>query len=214
MKKHLVIAGNIGAGKSTLVELLGERLAFRPYYEPVSENPYLTDFYADMGRWAFHSQLFFLSHRLKSHRALMEDPYSVVQDRSVYEDAEVFARNLYEQGTMSARDWNSYRELYRSVIALLPAPDLVVYLKASVSTLKTRITMRAREMEAAIPDQYLEGLNRLYDEWIDSFTLSPVLVVPCDRLDFVAESKDLKSIVMEVGRRLSDKQGLLFHLGM
>lgn len=214
MKKYLVLAGNIGAGKSTLVELLSERLGFRPYYEPVSENPYLTDFYADMRRWAFHSQLYFLTHRVQSHRALMNDPWSVVQDRSIYEDAEVFARNLYEQGNMSPRDWESYRDLYRTLIGLLPAPDLVVYLKASVPTLKKRIAMRGRDFEASIPDDYLSGLNRLYEEWIGSFELAPVLVVPGDRLDFVAESRDLEAIVATIEGRLRDRQGSLFPFDM
>ncbi len=210
MKKYLVLAGNIGAGKSTLVGLLAERLGFKPYYEPVAENPYLSDFYADMVRWAFHSQLFFLTHRVKSHRALMNEPWSVVQDRSIYEDAEVFARNLHEQGSMTDRDWDSYRELYRTLIGLLPPPDLVVYLRASVPTLKKRISMRGRDFEAAIPDGYLGGLNRLYEEWIASFDLAPVLVVPGDRLDFVAESKDLDSIVTTITERLRDRQGALF----
>ncbi len=214
MKKYLVLAGNIGAGKSTLVGLLAERLGYRPYFEPVAENPYLEDFYADMERWAFHSQAFFLTHRVRSHRALMDDPYSVVQDRSMYEDAEVFARNLYERGSMSARDWKSYSELYRTLTSLLPPPDLVVYLRASVPTLKRRIAKRGRDFEASISDEYLAGLNRLYEEWIDGFDLAPVLVVPGDRLDFVAESKDLDSIVRTIEGRLRDKQGSLFPVGM
>ncbi len=171
MKKHLVLAGNIGAGKSTLVSLLSELLGFQPYYEPVAENPYLSDFYADMERWAFQSQIFFLSHRIRTHRCLMDDPRSVVQDRSVYEDAEIFARNLHAQGRMADRDWETYHSLYRTLIGLLPAPDLVVYLRASVPTLKKRIALRGREMEAAIPDTYLEGLNRLYEDWIGRFDL-------------------------------------------
>lgn len=214
MKKYLVLAGNIGAGKSTLVGLLAERLGYRPYFEPVAENPYLEDFYADMERWAFHSQAFFLTHRVRSHRALMDDPYSVVQDRSMYEDAEVFARNLYERGSMSARDWATYSGLYRTLTSLLPPPDLVVYLKASVPTLKKRIAKRGRDFEAGIPDEYLSGLNRLYEEWIDGFDLAPVLVVPGDRLDFVAESRDLDSIVRTIECRLRDKQGNLFPVGM
>jgi len=214
MKKYLVLAGNIGAGKSTLVGLLADRLGYRPYYEPVAENPYLADFYADMRRWAFHSQVFFLTHRTRTHRALMDDPWSVVQDRSLYEDAEVFARNLYERGNMSAQDWETYLELYRAVSSLLPPPDLVVYLRCSVPTLQRRIAMRGRGFEAAIPDDYLDGLNRLYESWIEGFELAPVLVVPGDRLDFVAESRDLAAIADTIERRLSDKQGCLFPLGM
>ncbi len=214
MKKYLVLAGNIGAGKSTLVGLLARRLGFRPYYEPVAENPYLTDFYADMGRWALQSQLFFLTHRVKTHRALMDDPCSVVQDRSLYEDAEVFARNLYEQGALSDRDWSTYRELYTTVADLLPPPDLVIYLRASVPTLKRRIAKRGRDFEASIPDEYLAGLNRLYEEWIEGFDRAPVLVVPGDRLDFVEESADFRAIASTIAERLRDKQGALFPYGM
>jgi deoxyadenosine/deoxycytidine kinase len=214
MKKYLVLAGNIGAGKSSLVALLAERLGYRPYYEPVAENPYLEDFYADMKRWAFHSQLYFLTHRVRSHRDLASDPSSVVQDRSIYEDAEVFARNLHEQGHMTSRDWETYRSLYRTLIGLLPAPDLVVYLRASVPTLKNRIAMRGRGFESGIPDDYLAGLNRLYEEWLECFELAPVLVVPGDSLDFVADSKDLKAIISSIEERLRDKQGNLFPVGM
>lgn len=214
MKKYLVLAGNIGAGKSTLVGLLADSLGFRPYYEPVAENPYLKDFYADMERWAFHSQSYFLSHRVRSHRALMDDPWSVVQDRSLYEDAEVFARNLYERGSMSARDWDTYRELYLTLTTLLPPPDLVVYIRASVPTLKSRIARRGRGFEADIPEEYLAGLNRLYEDWISGFNLSPVLVIPGDRMDFVEESKDFKAILRTIERRLRDQQGLLFPMGM
>ena len=214
MRKYLVLAGNIGAGKSTLVGLLAERLGFRPYYEPVAENPYLEDFYRDMERWAFHSQVFFLTYRVASHRALSEDPHSVVQDRSLYEDAQVFARNLYERGAMSERDWQSYSGLYRAVIGLLPPPDLVIYIRASVETLKRRIAARGRGFESDIPDEYLAGLNELYESWIESFDLAPVLVVPGDRLDFVADSKDLDAIARTVEERLLDKQGSLFPYGM
>jgi len=214
VKKYLVLAGNIGAGKSTLVKLLAERLDYHPFYEPVAENPYLEEFYKDMKRWAFNSQVFFLTHRVRSHRALMDDPHSVVQDRSLYEDAEVFARNLYEQGNMSSRDWATYRDLYRTMTGLLPAPDLVVYLRASVPTLKRRIAMRGRGFEASIPDTYLAGLNTLYESWIECFDLSPVLVVPGDRLDFVSESKDLAAIAATIEERLRDRQGSLFPVGM
>lgn len=214
MKKYIVIAGNIGAGKSTLVRLLSERLGFRPYYEPVAENPYLEDFYRDMKAWAFHSQLFFLSYRLRAHRALMDDPHSVVQDRSLYEDAEVFARNLYVQGTMSARDWDSYRGLYKTMSGLLPAPDLVIYIRASVPTLKERIAMRGRSFESGISDEYLKGLNRLYDSWIEGFDLAPALIVPGDRLNFVEDDADLSAIEASVLERLRDRQGSLFPFGM
>ncbi|HSV56353.1 MAG TPA: deoxynucleoside kinase [Magnetospirillaceae bacterium] len=214
MKKYLVLAGNIGAGKSTLVSLLAQRLGFRPYYEPVAENPYLADFYSDMGRWALHSQLFFLTHRVKTHRALMDDLRSVVQDRSIYEDAEVFARNLREQGALSGRDWSTYLELYGTLADLLPPPDLVIYLRASVPTLRRRISKRGRDFEASIPEAYLAGLNRLYEEWIEGFDRAPVLVVPGDRLDFVEDSRDLRAVSSAVVERLRDRQGILFPCGM
>ncbi len=210
MKKYLVLAGNIGAGKSTLVGLLAEQLGFSPYYEPVAENPYLVDFYADMKRWAFHSQVFFLTSRARSHRELSGDPRSVVQDRSLYEDAEVFARNLHEQGALSAQEWATYSELYRTLASVLPPPDLVVYIRASVPTLKKRIACRGREFESSITDEYLSGLNTLYERWIENFDLAPVLVNPGDRLDFVAESRALRAIVHTVRERLRDRQNSLF----
>ncbi|HEY9053867.1 MAG TPA: deoxynucleoside kinase [Rectinemataceae bacterium] len=210
MKKYIVLAGNIGAGKSSLVGLLAEKLGFVPYYEPVAENPFLSRFYSDMKRWAFNSQVFFLASRAKAHRELMHDPRSVVQDRSLYEDAEVFARNLREQGAMSLEEWDTYRELYATLASILPPPDLVIYLRASVPTLTRRIAKRGRDFESSIPEHYLEGLNRLYEEWIASFTLAPVLTVPGDRLDFVQDSKDLACIADAVRKRLQDKQSMLF----
>jgi deoxyadenosine/deoxycytidine kinase len=210
MKSYVVLAGNIGAGKSTLVSMMCEKLAWEPYYEPVAENPYLQDFYRDMRAWAFHSQVFFLTYRAQAHRALMDLPRAVVQDRSFYEDAEVFARALHLQGAISERDWDTYRGLYRTLTTLLPPPDLVVYLRASVSTLQKRIALRGRQFEARISNEYLLDLNALYEEWIAGFSLSPVLTVPSDRLDFVKDSKDLDLIVATVADRLRGRQGVLF----
>ncbi len=210
MKTYVVLAGNIGAGKSTLVRMMCERLGWEPYYEPVTENPYLEDFYRDMKRWAFHSQVFFLTYRAQAHRALMDVPRPVVQDRSFYEDAEVFARALHRQGAMSDRDWDTYRGLYRTLTSLLTPPDLVVYLRASVPTLQRRIAQRARGFEASISDAYLDSLNALYEEWIGGFTLAPTLIVPSDRLDFVKDSKDLAAILSTVQERLRGRQGSLF----
>lgn len=214
MKKYIVLAGNIGAGKSTLVSLLADKLDFAPYFEPVAENPFLKDFYADMKRWAFHSQVFFLTSRARGHRELLDDPRSVVQDRSLYEDAEVFARNLYVQGALGGEEWSTYCELYRTLAAILPPPDLVIYIRASVKTLKARIAKRGRDFEAKIPDSYLQGLNLLYEEWIQSFTLAPVLTIPGDKLDFVEDSRDLTAVVATVRRRLQDRQSMLFPYDM
>jgi deoxyadenosine/deoxycytidine kinase len=210
MKRYLVLAGNIGAGKSTLVELLCRRLGWTPYFEPVAENPYLKDFYADMERWAFHSQAFFLMHRARGHRELSLEAGSVVQDRSLYEDAEVFARNLHRQGRMSDRDHQVYRELYEVLSSLLPPPDLVVYLRASVPTLKRRIAQRARAFEQTIPDEYLEGLNGLYEQWIGSFSLAPVLTIEADQTDVLDRPGDLDAVVSRIEEALKDGQGTLF----
>ncbi len=144
MKKFVAVAGNIGVGKSTLVERLCLKMGWEPFYEPVTENPYLADFYKDMDAWSFHSQIFFLTHRLQSHYNLSQHPNSVVQDRSVYEDAEIFAQNLYLQGHIQTRDYQTYRDLYKTALRFLPPPDLVIYLRASVSTLMKRISNRGR----------------------------------------------------------------------
>jgi deoxyadenosine/deoxycytidine kinase len=145
MKKFIAIAGNIGVGKSTLVEMVSQRLGWQPFYEPVAQNPYLADFYQDMKTWGFHSQVFFLTHRLRIHAQLISHVGSVIQDRSVYEDAEVFARNLYLQDSISQRDYDTYQELYHVLSDFLPPPDLVIYLRASVDTLQKRISIRNRD---------------------------------------------------------------------
>src|SRR5512139_3429917 len=159
MKKFVAVAGNIGVGKSTLVELLSVRLGWEPLYEPVTDNPYLADFYRDMDAWSFHSQVFFLTHRLQAHYNISQHPSSVVQDRSVYEDAEIFAQNLYLQGHIPLRDYQTYRDLYETTMQFLPPPDLVIYLRASVPTLMNRISSRGRAYERTITSDYLHGLN-------------------------------------------------------
>jgi deoxyadenosine/deoxycytidine kinase len=210
MKKFVAVAGNIGVGKSTLVGMLSSRLEWEPFYEPVGENPYLADFYHDMRAWAFHSQIFFLTRRLRAHRQLWDHPTSVVQDRSVYEDAEVFAQNLYLQGHMSERDYQTYRELYQVLAQFLPPPDLVVYLRASVPTLMQRIANRGRDYERQIQADYLNRLNALYETWIQTFTLCPVLTVPADDLDYVAHSSHLDLIVVKVRDKLAGKEEVVF----
>jgi deoxyadenosine/deoxycytidine kinase len=211
VKKYFVaVAGNIGVGKSSLTTLLAQRLGWEPFFEAVAENPYLADFYADMPTWSFHSQVFFLSRRLYDYRALMEHPTSVLQDRTVYEDAEIFARNLYRQGLMSARDWASYHDLYSAVSTLLPPPDLVVYLQASVGTLMHRIGMRGREFERQISEEYLAQLNDLYDEWVQGFNLCPVLTIATDNLDFVQSAEHLDIIAARIEDRLRGKEVLTF----
>ena len=211
MQKFVAIAGNIGVGKSTLVTMLSKQLGWQPFYEPEVENPYLADFYQDMRSWAFHSQIFFITRRLRSHRQLIDHPTSVVQDRSVYEDAEVFACNLYQQGLFNDRDYNSYRELYQVLTKFLPPPDLVIYLRASVETLEERINLRGRDYERRITSEYLDQLNELYETWIDNFNLCPVLSVPADDLDYVAHSGHLDLIVQKVLEKLTGKEEVVFN---
>ena len=207
-KYFITIAGNIGVGKSTLVRLLAERLGWEPVFEAVTENPYLADFYKDMHHWSFHSQVFFLSRRLQQHHQLLQIARSAIQDRSVYEDAEIFARNLYVQGHMSDRDWSAYHDLYQTLAMLLPPPDLVIYLKASVPTLRRRIAQRGRDYERAISDAYLQQLNELYDAWSDSFSLSPVLIVDTDNLDYVQNGEHLDQIWERIRGRLMGRDFL------
>jgi deoxyadenosine/deoxycytidine kinase len=210
MKKFVAVAGNIGVGKSTLVALLCKRLEWQPFYEPVTENPYLADFYADMRAWAFHSQIFFLTHRLRIHRQLLDHPSSAIQDRSVYEDAGIFALNLYRQGLIQDRDYSTYRELYEVLSDFLPPPDLVIYLRASVDTLISRIAQRGRHYERSIAPDYLAQLNELYESWIAGFALCPVLTVPADDLDYVASSGHLDLIVQKVQEKLTGKEEVVF----
>lgn len=202
-KYFIAIAGNIGAGKSTLTGLLAETFGWQPFFEANAENPYLADFYTDMQRWSFQSQIFFLGKRLEHHRQLVDHPTSVVQDRTVYEDAEIFARNLFEQGQMAARDYETYSRLYNAVCAFLPAPHLVIYLQASVDTLISHIALRGRDYEQGISRDYVARLNRLYDRWIDHWTASPVLRIPMDKLDFQHRQEDLAHIITDIRTALN-----------
>jgi deoxyadenosine/deoxycytidine kinase len=211
MNKYIVIAGNIGVGKSTLVNLLCQRLGWDPFYEPVTENPYLSDFYQNMDAWGFHSQVFFLAHRLQIQHAVIKHNGSVIQDRSIYEDAEIFAKNLYRQGHISQRDYETYQALYIAMNDFLPPPDLVIYLQASVQTLLARISQRKRDYERSISGEYLAQLNDLYQEWINHFTLCPVLTIPADDLDYVAHSRHLDLIVQKVQDKLTGKEVVVFN---
>ena len=211
-KRFIAIAGNIGVGKSTLTGLLAQRLGWQPFYEAVDDNPYLADFYADMTRWSFHSQVFFLSRRLQHHRHILDQPHSAIQDRSVYEDAEIFAANLQRQGRMSERDYATYQSLYEGINLFLPPPDLLVYLRASVPTLTKRIAMRGRAFERDIAPDYLVQLNSLYEAWVGRFTLCPVLTVPADDLDFVWHTPHLELIIQKIEERLSGQEVVRFEL--
>lgn len=191
MGYFVAIAGNMGVGKSTLTKRLSQFLHWEPYFEPVGENPYLADFYHDMHRFAFQSQIFFLSHRLKQHSSISHSPQSILQDRSVYEDAEVFARNLYEGGFMSDRDWHTYQNIYNTLIELLPKPDLIIYLHASVDAVMERIEKRGRDFEQGVDRVYLEHLQKLYDRFAVNFSLAPIMAVDTTYIDF---SQDMESV--------------------
>jgi deoxyadenosine/deoxycytidine kinase len=210
MKKFIAVAGNIGVGKSTLVSMLCKRLEWQPFYEPVADNPYLADFYSDMRAWAFHSQVFFLTRRLRAHVELSQSPGSVVQDRSVYEDAEIFAQNLFLQGHIQPRDYQTYRELYETAVQLLPPPDLLIYLRASVPTLVGRISNRGRDYERTISPDYLQSLNDLYEAWISDFVLCPVLTIPSDDLDYVAHPGHLRLIIRKIEVKLTGNEEVVF----
>jgi deoxyadenosine/deoxycytidine kinase len=184
---YIAIAGNIGSGKSSLTKLLAERYSLQPVYEAVDENPYLEDFYRDMGRYAFHSQVFFLAKRLEQHLRDVNKLERVIQDRTVFEDAAIFAQNLRNQGFIDNRDWRTYRSLYEGISPALQVPTVTVYIKCSLETLKKRISRRGREFEQRIPDAYLEQLNGLYEAFIRHYTLSPVITVPGDELDFIED---------------------------
>ncbi len=211
MKKWFVaVAGNIGVGKSTLTRMLCERLGWEPLYEVAGDNPYLDDLYKDMRRWSFHSEVFFLARKVRTYRRIINSTRSVVQDRTIYEDAEIFVENFYREGLMSERDYHTYRELYEVVVELLPPPDLVIYLKASVPTLMERIALRGRDYEKTISRDYLEKLNALYDEWIEHYDLGPVLTVPADRMDFVRFDRHMDIIAEKVVEKLQGKEAIRF----
>jgi deoxyadenosine/deoxycytidine kinase len=201
------VAGNIGSGKSTLTSLLAERFAWRPYYEHVEGNPYLADFYEDMRRWAFHLQVYFLSKRFLHHQEILASPVSVIQDRTIYEDAEIFARNLHENGHIDARDHENYRELFDTMVQFLEPPDLLIYLRTSVTVLIERIRARGRDYERAIPTEYLAQLDRHYEDWIARYDLSPVLVVETDACNLVAEEAELAGVAERIQRRLEATRG-------
>jgi deoxyadenosine/deoxycytidine kinase len=202
----VLVAGNIGAGKTSLAERLGERLGWQVAYESVDDNPYLSDFYANMRTWSFHLQVFFLGHRAEQHLALAELPQSAIIDRSIYEDAHIFARALYSLDNMTERDYYAYQRLYKLVIATLPRPDLLVYIQASVPTLMAHIQKRARSIENSIAPDYLALLGRFYNEWMASFDLCPALTVPGDDLDFVRYPEHLDIITERVLEKLAGKE--------
>ena len=206
-KIFIAVAGNIGTGKTTLTQMLANHFQWEPHFESVSDNPYLEDFYTDMKRWSFPLQIYFMTHRVRSHQNITAGTSTAIQDRTIYEDANIFARNLFEQGLMEDRDYQNYLKVYQVVTDTLQPPDLMIYLRKSLPKLKEQIKKRGRDYEQDMPVDYLSNLNRYYDEWIGGYTIGKKLVIESDDLDFVARPKDFESIVKKVVDSL-DQQDL------
>ena len=207
MAKHLVlVAGNIGAGKTSLTERIGARLGWRSGFESVADNPYLSDFYTDMHAWSFHLQVFFLGHRAEQYLEASHDARSAILDRSIYEDFYIFARALHHMGNLAERDYLSYNRLFDLVVNSLPRPDLLVYLKAPVPVLMNRIHRRARNIETGISAEYLSLLDSFYDEWLAAFDLCPVLTIRSDDMDFVHQPQHLETVVQRIQDKLAGKE--------
>ena len=193
-RKFIAIAGNIGTGKSSLLDFLTSTYAIAPFYEPNDENPYLPDFYKDMKRWAFQSQLFFLSNKFRIHQEADRVPGVVIQDRTIFEDAEIFATALHQMRKIDKRDWQTYWNFYQTILQAIQPPDLMIYLRCSMRTLRKRIRLRGRHMEQDIPLSYLKRLEGLYENWIEGYSLSDVLVLESDKLDFVNDLVDRQDV--------------------
>ncbi len=211
MAKHLIlVAGNIGSGKTSLTVRIGSRLGWRTAYESVSDNPYLPDFYADMAKWSFHLQVFFLGHRAEQHLEMANDPRSAIIDRSIYEDAYIFARALHDMGNISERDYLTYQKTFEMIVRSLPKPALLVYLNAPVDVLMERIHRRGRNIESGISADYLKRLEVYYDEWMKNFDFCPVLTIKTDDLDFVHRPKHLDLVVNRIQDKLTGKEEMIF----
>jgi deoxyadenosine/deoxycytidine kinase len=209
-KRLVLVAGNIASGKTSLTERLGSRLGWRTAFESVADNPYLADFYSDMRLWSFHLQVFFLGHRAQQHLELARAPESAIADRSIYEDAYIFARALYHLGNLSERDYQAYRTVFAQVVTSLPRPDLLLYLRCPVPVLLQRIGDRGRAIERGITADYLSLLETFYNEWLQSFDLCPVLTIQTDDLDFVRRSEHLDIVVQRIQDRLAGKEEVVF----
>ncbi|HAH51408.1 MAG TPA: deoxynucleoside kinase [Balneola sp.] len=199
--KYIAVAGNIGAGKSSLTSLLSKHFGWEAFYESVDDNPYLADFYEDMRRWSFNLQIYFLSSRFRHQKEMLENQISLIQDRTIYEDVEIFAKNLHEMSLMSDRDFKNYEALFHEMSHYLRPPDLLIYLRAQVPTLVNQIQQRGRDYENTIRIDYLERLNRLYEDWIDRYPHEK-LIIETDDLDFVNDKEDLGSVIEQVDKRL------------
>ena len=196
------LAGNIGVGKTTFTKLLSEKLNWTPFFESVSDNPYLSDFYSDMKRWSFNLQIFFLHKRFKMHQKMSASLTSVIQDRTIYEDLEIFAKNLYRLGKLSQRDWDNYYGLFKVMNFYLKRPDLIIYLKADTDTLLRRIKKRDRDYENSIDPEYIHTLNISYDRWIESISDQPVMIIETDYFNIYEDAEAFNNIQKDILKRL------------
>jgi deoxyadenosine/deoxycytidine kinase len=209
-KRLLIVAGNIGAGKTSLTERIAARLRWQSAFESVADNPYLADFYEDMHSWSFHLQVFFLGHRAEQYLEIARSPQSAILDRSIYEDAHIFARALHHMGNLNERDYQSYRRVFDLVVAGLPAPDLLIYLRAPVPVLMERIRRRGRDIETGISAEYLSLLESFYDDWLQTFDVCPVLTIRTDDLDFVHQTQHMDIVVKRIQEKLTGKEEVVF----
>jgi deoxyadenosine/deoxycytidine kinase len=199
---HVAIAGNIGSGKTTLTSLLAKHFVWEPHYESVDDNPYLNSFYEDMRRWSFNLQIYFLNSRFRQIIKIRESGKKVIQDRTIYEDAHIFAPNLHEMNLMTTRDFDNYRDLFDLMSTFIQAPDLLVYLKASVPTLVSQIQKRGRDYEESIRLDYLKSLNERYENWIESYDIGKKLIVNVDKMDFTTNPEDLGYVIDRINAEL------------
>ena len=200
---HIAIVGNIGAGKTTLTELLAKHLGYQAHFEDVDHNPYLEDFYNDMKRWSFNLQIYFLNNRFQQIMDIQSNKRNIIQDRTIYEDAYIFAENLHDMGLMTSRDYENYRAIFDNLTSFIKPPDLIIYLKASVPTLVNNIQRRGRDYEAGIRLDYLSKLNEKYKKWIDNYKEGKLLVLDKDKLDFANEPEDLGFVIQSIEREIN-----------
>jgi len=211
MPKHLIlVAGNIGSGKTSLTERIGQRLGWHTAYESVADNPYLPNFYKDMKTWSFHLQVYFLGHRARQHLQMAQDPRSTIIDRSIYEDAYIFCRALNHLGNLNELDYQTYLSVFNLLIPTLPVPSMLVYLRCPVDVLMARIHQRARDIESSISADYLALLESYYDEWMQTFDACPVLTIKTDDLDFVHKKKHMDIVIKRINDKLSGKDEVVF----